>query len=169
MIPADKMKKRPAEPKNEIRILSKEIMCISNLLRRNVEASGIKKTVDKVTNMHGYIIGFLYHNRDRDIFQKDIEEMFSYRRSTASSVMGLMEEKNLIERVSVPYDARLKKIVLTPEALKLAVMIDDDRESLERRMSDGVAKEELESFYTVLDKIKHNLEGNEKTKEGGNQ
>lgn len=140
------------------RTLHGELMCISNLLRRSANASGVKKDVDRVTNMHGFIIGFLYKNRNRDIFQKDIEEAFSYRRSTASAVIGLMEEKGFIERCSVPYDARLKKLVLTERALEIVSAIDNDVCRTEAQMREGISDDELERFFVVLDKIRKNLE-----------
>ena len=37
-----------------------------------------------------------------------------------------MEKKGLIERRSVPYDARLKKLVLTEKAQKVSELIIDD-------------------------------------------
>lgn len=118
--------------------------------------------MDNVTGTNGRIIGFLYHNRDRDVFQKDIEEKFSYRRSTASSVIGLMEEKGLIERHSVPYDARLKKLTLTEKAMELVELVEEDRENFDRRLREGVTESELENLYSTLEKLRRNLENGEK-------
>ena len=135
-----------------------EFMCISNLLKRKAETSEARAKVDRVTNMHGFIIGFLAKNRQRDIFQKDIEEEFSYRRSTASAVVGLMEEKGLITRESVPGDARLKKLVLTEKALNYVEKIDADISKTEELMKSGIDEDELKVFYGVMEKIRQNLE-----------
>ncbi len=133
------------------------IMCISNLIRRNLDHSETKKKMDKLTNMNSFIIGYLYKNKDREIFQKDIEEVFSYRRSTASAVIGLMEEKGYVVRNSVEYDKRLKRIELTPKALQMGIQIEEDIKRLEGRMTEGIGPEELEIFYKVAGKIKRNL------------
>ena len=53
-----------------------------------------------------------------DLRQKDFEQQFNIRRSTASNILALIEKNGLIQRESVPYDARLKKIVLTDKAIE---------------------------------------------------
>lgn len=146
-------KSRPEESRR----LHAEIMCLSNLMRRRDETFGIKKNPYGLTNKQCFIIGFLAQNRERDIFQKDIEEEFSYRRSTASAVIGLMEEKGLIKRVGVPGDARLKKLVLTECSLKLVEEVDREIFRVEEQMRCGIDDGELEAFFTVLDKIKSNI------------
>lgn len=134
-----------------------EIGVISNLVRQNFSLIDASKEIDRITKMHGFIIGFIYKNRDRDIFQKDIEEEFSCRKSTVSSIVTLMEEKGLITRESVDYDARLKKIVLTDKAVKLMTEIDDSLERLETKITEGIAEEDIEVFFRVTEKIKSNL------------
>ena len=138
------------------RSVKKEFMSLSNLIRREMDASRLKRGLP-VTAMHGFIIGYLHKNSGRDVFQKDIEEAFSYRRSTASTVLGLMEEKGLIERVGVPYDARLKKLVLTEKALEIVAAHEEDSAEVDARMVRGIPDEELEKFFSVLDKIIDNL------------
>ena len=64
--------------------------------------------------MQGWIIGYLYQNRDKEVFQRDIQEQFSIRRSTVTGILQLMEKNGLITRSSVERDARLKKLELTP-------------------------------------------------------
>ncbi len=138
------------------RSVKKEFMCLSNLIRREMDASRVKRGLP-VTAMHGLIIGYLCKNSDRDVFQKDIEEAFSYRRSTASTVLGLMEEKGLIDRVSVPYDARLKKLVLTDKALEIVAAHEEDSAEVDALMMRGISDEELDGFFSVLDRMIDNL------------
>ena len=71
------------------------------------------------TGCHSFALRFFAENADRDIFQKDFEEEFSIRRSTATKILQLMEKNGLIERQKVESDARLKKIVLTNKALDI--------------------------------------------------
>ena len=89
---------------------------LSNILKRRLEHSkAFSQLDDTVTRNNGWILAFLADHKNQDIFQKDIEDAFCIRRSTVSKVIRLMEEKGFIERQSVDYDARLKKLVLTPE------------------------------------------------------
>ena len=114
--------------------------------------------VESVTGTNGWIIGYLADNQGRDIFQRDLEEEFSVRRSTASKVLKLMEQKGLIRRESVPYDARLKKLVLTDTALEMHSHVVRDSERLEAKLTKGLTDEELQTFFAIAEKIKDNLQ-----------
>ena len=60
-----------------------------------------------------------YNNRDRDIFQKDVETEFSIGRSTVTNILKLMEKKGYIRREAVPQDGRLKRLVLLDKGMAL--------------------------------------------------
>lgn len=132
-----------------------EIRCINNLIKRDVERS---KVFQESTGLHGWAIGWLYENREREIFQRDFENRFSIRRSTASNILGLMEKNGMIVRECVERDGRLKKIVLTERAIEVHKKIQNDIKKREERLVKGITPEELEVFYGVLSKIKANLE-----------
>ena len=134
-----------------------EIRCINNLFKRYIEINKPSE-LDETTGIHGWAIKYLYENRDKEIFQKDFETRFSIRRSTATNMLKLMEAKGLIERVSVPKDARLKKIVLTGKAIKIHKQIEKNIMDFEKQLSKGLSEEEMETFFKILDKIKNNME-----------
>ena len=93
-----------------------QIRAVSNLIKRKlyeIRPDG----QPLLTDLQGRILGFLYHNQDREIFQRDIEEHFYIRRSTVSRLLAGMEEQGLLQRIPVPRDARLKKLVMTPRAV----------------------------------------------------
>ena len=140
------------------RKLGFEIHRSSRLVKRFMDNDATKLYVDKITGTHGWAIGYFYHNKDRDIFQKDFEQQFNIRRSTASNILALMEKNGLITRESVPYDARLKKITLTQKAVEIHHIVEGAFENLENIIQEGITSEELEIFYRVLDKINSNLE-----------
>lgn len=140
------------------RKLGFEIGRTSRLIRRVMDNSSTKEYIDKVTGTHGWALGYFHRNRHKDIFQKDFEKEFDIRRSTASRILSLMEENGMIIRESVPYDARLKKIVLTEKALKIQKEVIAFFDSLEGRYVEGISDSELQTFYSVLDKINSNIE-----------
>ncbi len=135
-----------------------DIRTLSLLIKRFIDDNGNKQYVDNLTGMHGWVIGYLYENRDRDIYQRDLESQFSIRRSTATGILQLMEKNDLIHRVPVESDARLKKLVLTEKALDLHKMVEADRERTEEKLIQGIDKEELEVFRRVLKKMIQNME-----------
>lgn len=143
---------------NQERSVSFEFKIISNLIKRQIDNSANIQYLDSLTGTNGWIIGFLAENDNKDIFQRDLEEQFSIRRSTASSIVKLMEQKGFITRVPVAYDARLKKIVLTKKAYEIHETIFKDMANLEQQLISGLTTEELYAFFKVVDKIKSNIE-----------
>lgn len=135
----------------------------SRIIKRYMDNDATKSYVDKITGTHGWIIGYLYNNRHRDIFQKDFEKEFDIRRSTASKILALMESNELIKRQSVPGDARLKKIVLTEKAIEVQSVVEEAFRKMEAKIKEGISDEELEIFFRVLDKVNKNMERNDAT------
>lgn len=138
-----------------------EIRTLSNLIRRDVEKNIAAMDPKPNGRVHGWAINYFYENRDRDIFQKDFEEKFLIRRSTASNMLKLMEKDGYIKRVSVENDARLKKIVLTDKAIKTYTAICRDIAAREKRLRKGLTDEELEAFFRIVEKLKKNMENAE--------
>ena len=138
-----------------------ELHRASRMVKRYLDSDATKLYIDKMTGTHGWAVGYFYNNRHRDIFQKDFEQEFDIRRSTASNILSLMEKNGLITRQSVPYDARLKKILLTDKALEIQSAVDKSLDRLENTMKQGITEEELSVFFRVLDKICNNLERND--------
>ncbi len=68
--------------------------------------------------MHGWIIRYLYENREQDIFQKDIEQRFAVGRSTVTNLIQLMEKKGFVKREKmVKQEIPLKKVILTEKGI----------------------------------------------------
>ena len=131
---------------------------LSNLIKRDIESSPSRIGVETIKGVNGWAIRYFYENSDKDIFQKDFEERFSIRRSTASKILKTMEEKGYIKRISVESDARLKKIVLTDTAVELHIKITADIAAREKRLRQNVTEQELETFFKVMEKFTANLE-----------
>ena len=140
-----------------IRQLGLEIRTLNNCVKRFVQSSKPPE-LQESTGVHGWAIRYFFVNRDKDIFQRDFEERFSIRRSTATNMLKLMEKNGIITRESVDYDARLKKIVLTEKAIEIHKKAVKNIEKIESILKSGITDEELALFYNVLDKIKLNLE-----------
>ena len=138
--------------------LGHEIRVISNLLRRRMETNMRRKGIDKITVMHGWIIGYLYEHRQEDVFQKDVEAQFSIARSTVTNILQLMEKKGYIQRMEVPSDARLKKLVLTSEGIQVHQMTICSIEEVEQDLISGLSKKETECLSALLKKIEYNLQ-----------
>ena len=130
---------------------------LSKLIKRELDSHAPPEISGNTTAINRWVISYLYNNRDNDIFQKDIENLFSIRRSTASNMLQLMEQKGLISRVSVEGDARLKKLVLTPRAEEIYLRAQSVKEEIDERLIADVSKEELDVCVRVLEKMSRNL------------
>ena len=134
-----------------------ELRSLSHLIYRFIENLPNKKKIESMTGTNGCIIGYLTENSDHDVFQKDIEKAFGITRSTASKVINLMEQKGLVERQSVSYDARLKKIVMTDKSKAISHLMAEDMDLVESILTDGFSSEEKKALYNYLKRMKQNL------------
>jgi DNA-binding MarR family transcriptional regulator len=134
-----------------------ELRSLNNAIVRFMSRFANKKYIDKMTSRNGWIIGHLARHQDQDVFQRDLEQEFGITRSTASRVINLMVKKGLIEHCPVENDARLKKLVLTPKALEISVLMQADGKQMEEKLSAGFSTEELETFFSFIERMKQNI------------
>lgn len=130
---------------------------IDRLMFRNLSSRVRAEGLDEVTLMHGWVMRYLYENRDRVICQKDIEHTFDIRRSTVTNIIQLMEKKGYVERRSVPGDARLKCVSLTVKGEENHLQMEHLISMLEKEQVIDITEEELDSLYRIMTKIKKNL------------
>ncbi|MDO5567568.1 MAG: MarR family transcriptional regulator, partial [Planctomycetia bacterium] len=125
--------------------------------KRHVGNLPAVKAAQSVTGIHCWIISYLYTHRHEEKYQRDIEEEFAIRRSTATAILQRMEKNDLIVRSAVACDARLKKLELTEKAIKIQEQINREISDFEQQLISGLTEEEIEMFYKIADKLKNNL------------
>ena len=139
------------------RAVGMEIKALSNLFKRQLEAIGCCSMENAPTGVQGMVIHFLADNQGkRDIFQRDIELLFSMRRPTATGILQVMEKNGLLYREPVEYDARLKKIILTEKATNLYRDTTVMFQQLEQQLAQDISEDELAQFFVTLEKIRKN-------------
>lgn len=126
---------------------------LSNKLRRKLDMLSSRK---EFSGSQGRTLHFLLAQTD-DVFQKDIEEEYSIRPSTATELLKQMEKNGLIIRKSVNYDNRLKKIVLTDKALIYKNQVINDLTALEETLIKDIPEEKVKVFFEVIEKMMDNL------------
>lgn len=135
-----------------------DIHRLDNRIRRYVQRSVTQYEMEAVSGTNGRIVRFLSEHADRDVYQKDLESEFGITRSTASRVLRLMEQKGLVERQSVPHDARLKKLLLTERSRKLVQQMCQTGTTVDTRLLSGFSPQEVQTLYGFLDRMFQNLE-----------
>ncbi len=143
------------------RSISRDIKRTANKLRRCIDLDAVAGDCEflDISCTGRWMIMFVYDHMGEDVFQRDIEREFNIRGSTSSGVLSLLEKKGFIARVPVSYDARLRKIVLTPKALAGCAVMKQSAESFDEKLIRGVPRESLAVFYDVLDRVEANAGG----------
>ena len=139
------------------RHLGKKIRIISNQIRRKAEKETAKLGID-LPSTQARMIGYIYReSKKRDIFQKDVEDEFDIRRSSATNILQLLEKGGYIERVSVAEDARLKKIVITDKGIEIHEVVYEGIMQLEECLASIYTDEEFELLFQLLDRLSVSL------------
>lgn len=141
-----------------------EIRRLDHMISKEIEARVKEEGIDEITLMNGWIMRYLYENRKKDIFQKDIEKFFSIGRSTVTNIIQILEKKGYVRRESVKHDARLKKVILTEQGIESHEKIEAIIGCLNHRMIQGIEEEDLKVFQRVADQIRKNVEKEKVTK-----
>lgn len=134
------------------------ISILSNQIKRQFDAVAVDQNAS-ITGVQGRLLHFiLLQSQERDLFQKDIEDEFNLRRSTATGILQLMEKNALLYRESVGYDARLKKIVVTKKGLEMRAQAIESIRVLEEKIKRNISNDDLNTFFTVMEQMSKNLD-----------
>lgn len=147
---------------DELPVLDR-IQKVSNLVDRLM--AGVKADLARkfpgaknISAIQGRIILYLHAAEKKgEVFQKDIENRFDIRSSTAAVILGRMEHNRLIVRETCPGDERKKTVRLTRKARDLHPKAQADIERAEKHIVAPLSKRELAAFLSALDKIADNL------------
>ena len=144
-----------------------ELRRISNLTCRYFEQQSNKKLVEAITGTNGWIIGYIARKEKEGeaVYQRDLEKHFGITRSTASKVVNLMVQKGLVEQRPVPEDKRLRRLMLTERAREVKQLMDEDHQRLEQTLRRGFSDDEVSTLFSLLDRLKENLEQTDESEE----
>ena len=126
---------------------------LSNKLRRKIDAFS---TRGQMSGAQGKVLHFLLA-QSGDVFQKDVEEEFSLRPSSATELLKRMEQDGFIRRESMPGDARRKRIVVCEKGLAYKEAVMADILGLEAELTRNVDPHDLETFFRVIEQMLKNI------------
>ena len=134
--------------------VQRTISRLSNKVRRRLDV--LSGRYGALTGAEGRVLNYLLAQESVQ-FQKDVEEEFDLRASTASEMLKSMERKGFIERQSIAEDARMKKIVITRLGLSFQKQVQSDLSAMDAKIAAGISEEELETFFRVAQIMLKNL------------
>ena len=143
-------------------MIYKYISQLSNMQRRLIDRLAKDKDY---SGTEGKLIHYLFENRDKTVYQKNIESVFGLRASTATQIIASLEKSGLVKRVPSSTDGRYKEIVLTEKAERykedvyrdMQTLEYRDMQTLEEQIVCGITPEQLEIWRGVTDKMIGNL------------
>ncbi|MCM1058512.1 MAG: MarR family transcriptional regulator [Firmicutes bacterium] len=110
------------------------------------------------SQLQGGILGYLYHHQEQPVYQRDIEKEFRISRATATNTLQVMEKNGLIVRKALDKDARLKRILMTEDAMQGHRQVEEHMELMEQRMIRGLSDGEIRELHRMLEIVFWNLE-----------
>lgn len=134
--------------------LGMELRGTVNLLERRMNSIISENGAGDVTPMHGMILGYLFYEKERDVYQRDIETDFKITRSTVTNILQLMEKKGYVRREVVSHDARLKRLHLTERGEEAYGRIHSSILQVESELQAGISPQEYAQLLTLLEKVR---------------
>ncbi len=106
---------------------------------------------DGLTTMQKHVLKFiLLETLHKVVYQKDIEEEFQIRKSTATGMLQLLEKNGFILRESEKKDARLKRIIPTAKAKSLLPSILTHIKQSEAQLTADISETDVLACKKVL-------------------
>lgn len=137
----------------------KMINRISNRLRRR--SKKVQEAIG-ITGAKGNILDYiLVESEKHNVYQKEIENEFGLRPSTATEVLKNLESEELIVRIPDEMDGRYKKIVFTKKAEKIRNDLREEIRKSEEILLRGISEQDREIFMKITEKMLENLEEEE--------
>lgn len=136
--------------------LGLEVRILSNLIYN--KANQMTMETENLTIHQCWILQHLMECAGREIYQKDIEQLFSIRRSTANQMLKTMEARGLIRRTVSEEDARRNVLTVTEEGIKACEHLLKKLYQLMLKFHGDIPRDELEQFQATLRKLWKNIE-----------
>ena len=134
-----------------------ELKKLDNQLRRAMDIKTGARD-QGITPEQLMVIRYVSQHENEPVFQRDLEARFRVSRATVSSTLTVMEKKGLIRRESVPEDARLKRIVLAPQADLLHENAKAAIAEINSALSETLTDEEQKTLNALFLKLEDALQ-----------
>lgn len=139
-----------------------EVKQLEKVIFRNISCvQNFNNKVNIIPSTQMQIIAYMLNNIDKDIYQKDLENILHLRRATVSGVLKTMEKNELIDRIKNEDDIRGKKIILNDKAKNIFKEGKKKIKELEKIAVRDISKEDMNVFLSVINKMKSNIEESE--------
>ncbi|MDO6993727.1 MarR family transcriptional regulator [Brachyspira innocens] len=112
----------------------------------------------KLTSSQMDILMFLYHNEQKIINQRDIENFLGLSNPTIAGTLYRLEKKGFIKRKISSEDKRYKEIYLTPKSKKVKEIVFEDIKKNNEIMFHNMSSKEKETLVLLVEKLLSNIQ-----------
>lgn len=105
---------------------------------------------------HAFLLHFIVMSEGTS--SQEIQSALSLSKSTVSETLSVLSEAGYIEYVKSEEDARNKIIRITDRGLDLDHRVGEVVHRFEKNLQMGISQEELETFFSVIEHIRWNIE-----------
>lgn len=149
-------KNKEAKEKMAFDALGFEIRILSNLIYNRLNQ--ITLEAENLTIHQYWILSYLMNSADSAVYQRDIEQLLSVKRSTANEMLRTMEERGYIRRTVSSGNVRRNVLSVTQTGIAARARLAGDLSRCMLLLSHEIPNSELEQFQKTLHALRHSLE-----------
>ncbi|QFJ55058.1 MarR family winged helix-turn-helix transcriptional regulator [Pseudobutyrivibrio xylanivorans] len=125
---------------------------------RNAVSRGVIETSEGQCNMkHTWLLGYL-ERQEEPIFQKDLEKIFHFPKSTLADMLQYLEKSGYIAKAPVDGDGRKKQIVVTEAGRKFTSLAEAQIMDVDDYITRDIPQEQIDMMVEVMEKLRKNAE-----------
>lgn len=110
-----------------------------------------------ITSSQCAVLNYLFQSNQEKVTQREIERHLNLKNPTVTGLLKRLDEKGFVLCVQSPSDKRCKNIYLTEKAFDIQKKMESDRKKLDKRLTIGMTKKEVEVFRRGLEKVLYNI------------
>lgn len=138
---------------NEFKDIGILIKRISNDMDKN---KNIIFSKYNLTGNQSEILIYLLHNKNKNIYQKDIEKEFNQSNPVVTGILNRLESSGYIKRIISDTDLRFKNVCLTDKSYELKSKIESELKEFNKSLNCNFTYDELKELKRLLEKLYKN-------------
>ncbi len=110
-----------------------------------------------LTSSQCAVLDYLFNSSADEVNQRDVEKALSLKNPTVTGILKRMEENGFVFMAPSVKDKRCKNIYLTEKAYAVQKKMVADRKKIDRKLTLGMNKKEVDGFHKMLDKVLYSI------------
>lgn len=125
---------------------------IAKVIKRRLNEAELNITLEQVGLLHA-----ISENKE-EVVQQDMAEIMNKDKSAILRLIDSLENKGLVIRTSDPQDRRKNVLNVTEQGKAILSKTLEIGTELNERLTKEISQSDLDTFYSVVEKIKRNAE-----------